>query len=134
MTVESMQRFERALTEAAYQTMLEQAASGMVNRSLSSREISHTNRIAQILVADNEKIESLEDAANFVLHTRVPETAFLQADVSKRVQSAIGEKDASYDVASEESEDAKMGVNIFGEVIYPVANRVVGVLSYDGRI
>lgn len=81
MTVESMQRFERALTEAAYQTMLEQAASDMVKRSLDSTEVLHTNYIAKKLVTDGVKIESLKDAAEFVLHTRVP------ADVSEALHN-----------------------------------------------
>ena len=131
MTVESMQRFERALTEAAYQTMLEQAASDMVKRSLDSTEVLHTNYIAKKLVTDGVKIESLKDAAEFVLHTRVP------ADVSEALHnqssSVQSEFTWEYDIATQETENSRIGVNIVWEVIYPVADRVVWVLTHDGR-
>ncbi len=132
MTAESMQRFERALTEAAYQTMLEQAASSMVKRSLDPTEILHANYIAQKLVADKTKIESPEEAAKFVLHTRIP------ANVSEMWQNTNIQTPATstndYIVASRETEGSRMWVNIVWEVIYPVADRVVWILSHDGRI
>ena len=110
MTAESMQRFERALTEAAYQTMLEQAASSMVKRSLDPTEILHANYIAQKLVADKTKIESPEEAAKFVLHTRIP------ADVSEALHNQKIPVDVlparGYDVAARETENSRIGVNI----------------------
>jgi len=106
MTAESMQRFERALTEAAYQTMLEQAASSMVKRSLDPTEILHANYIAQKLVADKTKIESPEEAAKFVLHTRIP------ANVSEMWQNTNIQTPATstndYIVASRETEGSRM--------------------------
>lgn len=132
MTAESMQRFERALTEAAYQTMLEQAASSMARRSLDPTEILHANYIAQKLVADKTKIESPEEAAKFVLHTRIP------ADVSEMLKNRNIRNSVTttneYIVASRETESSWTWVNIVWEVIYPVAGRVVWVLSYNGRI
>lgn len=134
MTPESMKRCEQALTEAAYQTMLEESATSMVKRWLSTTENRHIQYIAQKLVTDATRIESLEDAAEFVLHTRVPATTSLQFGISERIQSAVGEdKIGEYDIVSKEAEDAEMGVNIFWEIIYPVADKVVWILSNDGR-
>jgi hypothetical protein len=130
MTVESMQRFERALTEAAYQTMLEQAASAMVKRNLGSKEVLYVKHIAEKLVADKAEIQSLEDATRFVRYTPVPDVAeVLESRKTPVYSEIVGE----YDRATQKTENAKIGVNIAWEVIYPFADRVIRVLSHDGR-
>jgi hypothetical protein len=77
-------------------------------------------------------IENKIEAWNLALSTRVPETFILQWSVSERVASSLSET-PKYNFWVSDVAEENVWVNIFWDVIYVTADKVVHILKENGN-
>lgn len=130
MTAESMSRFETALHQASNEVMLEEAAENISWKSLSIKQKNHINSMARYIHERGDIIENKIEAWNLALSTRVPETFILQWSVSERVASSLSET-PKYNFWVSDVAEENVWVNIFWDVIYVTADKVVHFLTHD---
>ncbi len=132
MTVESMNKFSTALQQASNEVMLEESAEKIRWKSLLAEQKNHIKSMARFIFERGEVIENEEEAWYLVTSTLVPDSYILQWSISDRVSRL--QESPQYTVGIPDFTQQNIWVNIFWDVIYVTADKVIHILDHKEDI